>query len=229
MHELTVPFEAATKAALSFENPLAQSTLLGEVARSLARQGHWDKAFENIAQIPNRAEKRSTLRDLALENIRANTLNQLPCLVKTMLEADPTSGPVVGRLAMSLLENEHRLIAPATMIHGVVCPRADVPPGVERIQLALELLQLPSEPFDSLKLFCLFVENVNEAFADDFALLFGVGYARQVAVEFRFGINADDMQTKMLIVFQHVFKFIFAQQSVVNENTGQVSADGFIQ
>ncbi len=129
MDELSAPLKAAADAALGMENPLARSALLGEVAKSQARLGFWDDVFESATKIPNRAEKRGVLRDLALGCIESGGIEPLPRLLKAMVETDPASGPVVGRLAMSLMDGDA--------------------PGADRIRMALELLRLTSKPFES--------------------------------------------------------------------------------
>lgn len=129
MNDRKAPLKAARDAATALENPLARSTLLAELARTEARLGYWDDAFESIEPIPNRAEKRGVLVGLALDAVESDRLEPLTRLLETLVRFDPAAGAVVGRMAMNLLDGEK--------------------PDENRIRLAVELLRLTPRPFDS--------------------------------------------------------------------------------
>lgn len=118
------PFETLRQAADAIPNLLARSTLLAELAKAQIDAGLFDEAFETIAEIPNRTEKRGVLLHLALDAIRDKRHAELFRLARMMLETDSKSGPTVGRLALDVLESGS-------------------------VEAALELLRIPEVPFDS--------------------------------------------------------------------------------
>ena len=71
---------------------------------------------------------------------------------------------------------------------------------------------------------CFFVKHVDEAFADNLALAFGVGHAGELAEKFLRGIHANHVETEALVVVKHVFKLVFAEHAVVHEYTGEIFA-----
>ena len=75
----------------------------------------------------------------------------------------------------------------------------------------------------------LLIEDLDEAAADDLALLLGVGDALQGAEELLPSIDPDDVQPQVLVVAQHALELALAQQAVVDEDTGEVLANGLVQ
>ena len=86
-----------------------------------------------------------------------------------------------------------------------------------------------TEPAYVVQLVRLLVEDVDEAPADDLTLLLGVGDAGQLAVELRLGVDADHVQSEMLVVAKHVLKLVFAKQAVVDEDARQAAAYGAVE
>ena len=68
-----------------------------------------------------------------------------------------------------------------------------------------------TEPAYVVQLVRLLVEDVDEAPADDLTLLLGVGDAGQFAVELRLGVDANHVQSEMLVIAEHVLKLVFAK------------------
>ena len=67
-----------------------------------------------------------------------------------------------------------------------------------------------TEPLDVLELVRLLIEDLDEAAADDLALLLGVGDALQGAEELVPSIDADDVQPQVLVVAQHALELALA-------------------
>ncbi len=85
------------------------------------------------------------------------------------------------------------------------------------------------EEFSAVDVVGVFLEDVDEKPADDFALGFRVGLAIKLAKE-QFAFVCVD-QRDVVVVAEHLddfVGFIFAQQAVVNEDAGQLVADGFV-
>ena len=74
----------------------------------------------------------------------------------------------------------------------------------------------------------LFVKHIDKTFADDLTFLFRFADTRQFLIEFLFGVDSDHVQSQVFVIFQHVFKFILAQQAVVDEDASQVLADSLV-
>lgn len=118
------PFETVRQAADSLANPLARSTLLAELAKAQVDAGAFDDALTTVDVIPNRMEKRKILLHLALDAVRDGRRTDLFRLARRMLETDSQAGPVVGRLALDVLESGE-------------------------VDAAMELLRIAETPFDS--------------------------------------------------------------------------------
>ena len=71
----------------------------------------------------------------------------------------------------------------------------------------------------------LFVKHIDKTFADDLTFLFRFADTCQFLIEFLFGV---DVQSQVFVIFQHVFKFILAQQAVIDEDASQVLADSLV-
>ena len=71
------------------------------------------------------------------------------------------------------------------------------------------------------------LEDGDEFFADDLALLLGVFDLGELAEEEVGGVNGVDVEAKLAAqVLLHFLKFVFAQDSVVDEDAGELVADG---
>ena len=67
-----------------------------------------------------------------------------------------------------------------------------------------------TEPLDVLELVRLLIEDLDEAAADDLALLLGVGDALQGAEELVPSIDSDDVQPQVLVVAQDALELALA-------------------
>ena len=85
------------------------------------------------------------------------------------------------------------------------------------------------EPARSLYLLCLLVEDLYEVAAYDLALALGVGDAGKVGVEALAGVDATNVETHVLIGGEHVGELVLAEQAVVDEDAGEVGADGAVE
>src|ERR1700712_3104187 len=83
---------------------------------------------------------------------------------------------------------------------------------------------------DVVQLGRLGIEYVDEGAADDLALLLWIALAGQVAKELLFGVGADDLDAHVLGEHgHHLLTFVQAQQTVVDEDAGQLITDGLVQ
>ena len=85
------------------------------------------------------------------------------------------------------------------------------------------------EPFHIFYFMGFFVEDIDEALADNLAFAFRLGDAGEFGEEFFACIDADYVQTQALIVAQHVFELVFAKHTVVDENAGEIVADSAVE
>ena len=85
------------------------------------------------------------------------------------------------------------------------------------------------QPFSVGNLLRLGVEHLHKVAANDFTLLFRIGHTLKVGKEFLAGINANHIQSQSLIVAEHLLELVFAEHTVVHENTGQVFADSLVE
>ena len=83
----------------------------------------------------------------------------------------------------------------------------------------------PACAFDLLRLS---VEHIDKGGADGFALGLWVGDPFQLFEEQRPRMNTYDIQAHFLVGIEHFFKFVFAQESIVNKNAGQVLPYRFV-
>ena len=73
------------------------------------------------------------------------------------------------------------------------------------------------------------VEDGDEFPADDLPLRFRIGDAGQLAQEAIGCVDSDQIQSQLLAqVLLNFGEFVFAQDSIVDEDTGQPRADGFV-
>ncbi len=106
MSQCFSPFESALGAARNFSNPLARSLVLVELAKTQFAAISPDSAWTAIEEIPNRAEKKGVLLDLALDCVQHGPSALLPDLLRRLVAVDPNSSTTAGRLALSLLERD---------------------------------------------------------------------------------------------------------------------------
>ena len=86
------------------------------------------------------------------------------------------------------------------------------------------------QPLDAVEFLGFAVEDVDESLADDFAFLFGVGYAFESLVEVLFGVHSYHVEAHVGgVAAQHVLELVVAQQAVVHEDAGEVFADGAVK
>src|SRR5213594_1758107 len=74
------------------------------------------------------------------------------------------------------------------------------------------------------------LEDLDEGFADDFAFALGIGYAAQLFQEERRSVLVLELDVKVAAEdLLHDFRFAGAEQPVVDENAGELVADGLVQ
>ena len=85
------------------------------------------------------------------------------------------------------------------------------------------------QPLGAFLLAGLVLEHFHEFTADDLALGFGIGHAGQLAHELGGRVDVDDLDAHVLGEGLHdLFAFVQAQQAVVDENAGELVADGLV-
>ena len=86
------------------------------------------------------------------------------------------------------------------------------------------------QPASVRQLLGLGLEDLDKLATDDLALGFRIGNAPQVAHELRGGIDVDDLDAKVTGKgLHHLLAFVQAQEAVVDEDAGQLVADGTVQ
>ncbi len=211
------PFDAAQEAARSFSNPLARSLVLAELAKARFASESLDAALKTIAEIPNRAEKKAVLIDLALECVEKNEIAPLAELLRQLVVTDPNSASTAGRLALSLLEQK-----------------------TPNSAAALSLLETVADPFDSDRDRYAFFEklivvsgmdgaealqNLSQTFTDE-------NYrdgARLALVKFFAANNAEreaeHLATQFALPRRRSWAFFeLAKQAAAEKNTARVAA-----
>ena len=75
-----------------------------------------------------------------------------------------------------------------------------------------------------------FIEHLDKGIANNFTLGFRIRYTFQLAQEQVLSVGTDHFNAHVLgeHVHHHI-AFVLTQQTIVNENTGQLIADGFVQ
>ncbi len=73
------------------------------------------------------------------------------------------------------------------------------------------------------------VKHVYETFANNLAFALGICDTSQFAEKFLRSIHSYDVETKALIVVEHILELIFAEHAVVHEYTGQILAYSLVQ
>ena len=124
-----------------------------------------------------------------------------------------------------LAELEVHLLGQAA---DVVVALDDLARDVETLD-AVGIDRALGEPLRTRLLLGLGIEDLDEVAADDLALLLGVGDASEVGEELLGGIDTDDVETKTLVVLHNVAELILAEHAVIDEDAGEVLADGFVE
>ena len=85
------------------------------------------------------------------------------------------------------------------------------------------------EPLGLRELGSFFLEDFHEFAADDLALLFGVGDARERVHEAVHGVDDHELEAHVLFEgFADLFAFVLAKEAVVDEDAGELLADGAV-
>ena len=74
-----------------------------------------------------------------------------------------------------------------------------------------------------------FVEGLYEQSADHLSFGFRLGYAGQLVQEGIGSVGTNHIQAHVLVGGHHVAVFVFAEQAVVHENTGELMANRLVQ
>ena len=86
------------------------------------------------------------------------------------------------------------------------------------------------EEIDAADLFRFPFKDADKFFADDLALSLGIGDALKLGVEGFVGIYADEVEVvgaAFAKYCRHFVGFVFPQEAVIDENAGELTADGF--
>ena len=86
-----------------------------------------------------------------------------------------------------------------------------------------------TKPFGICNLLSLSVEDIHKTFADDFAFLLRLFHASEFDIEFFFGVNTYHIETEALVIVKDVLELVFAEETVVNENTSQILANRLVE
>ena len=73
------------------------------------------------------------------------------------------------------------------------------------------------------------IEDIDEAGADNLTFGFGIFHSGQFGEEFFARIHTDHVQSETFVVLHHRVKLVFAEQTVVDENTSEAISDGFVE
>ena len=85
------------------------------------------------------------------------------------------------------------------------------------------------QEFGAAELLSLFLEDFDEQAPDDLALGFGIGLAFELAEEFLRRIDMDQRDIKLIAEHgDDLFAFVQAHQAVIDIDTGELIADGFV-
>ena len=85
------------------------------------------------------------------------------------------------------------------------------------------------EPLGGRELGGFFLEDLDEDAADDLALLFRIGDAGEFVHEAVDGIDDDELEAHVLFErFTDLFALVLAKEAVVDEDAGELLADGAV-
>ena len=85
------------------------------------------------------------------------------------------------------------------------------------------------QPAGTLDLLSLRVEHIDKRRADGFALGFRVGDTLKFLQEQRSRMDADYVESHLLVGIQDIFELILTEQSVIHKDAGQILPDGFVE
>ena len=73
------------------------------------------------------------------------------------------------------------------------------------------------------------IEYIDKTGADDLTFAFRIFHAGQLSEEFFARIHSNHIQTEAFIVFHYRVELIFAEQTVIHEDTGEPIADSLVE
>ena len=85
------------------------------------------------------------------------------------------------------------------------------------------------EPLGAFYFLSFGFEHVDEACTDDLSLALGFADTSQFAIELFGGIDSHHIETEALVVAKHVGELVLAEKSVIDEDAGEVLADGTVE
>src|ERR1035437_8387478 len=85
-----------------------------------------------------------------------------------------------------------------------------------------------SEPFNILNFMRFAVKNLDKIPTNNFSFLLRFSNTFQVSKKFFPCLHANYIQSKVLIRLYDLLKFVFAEQSIIYKNTGNVLPNGFM-
>ncbi|MDR1485085.1 MAG: hypothetical protein LBT09_09715 [Planctomycetaceae bacterium] len=115
------PFTIAVETAGKLRTPMASVGILSAVAAAQIDAGLIDDAFITVAKIPSQSDQRSLLINTAINAANNKNPKIIPRLIKKLIELDPESSVIAGRLAQTLLDNNEPETA-LNIIHSVNNP-----------------------------------------------------------------------------------------------------------
>ena len=86
-----------------------------------------------------------------------------------------------------------------------------------------------TQPFCIRYLLCFLIEYLDKIATNNLSFLLWVSHTRKIAIETSLRIHAYHIETKALIVAEHIFELIFAKQSVINKDTCELTADSTVE
>ncbi|MDR2763102.1 MAG: hypothetical protein LBB88_10900 [Planctomycetaceae bacterium] len=98
-------FSIAIEAAFKLKTPMASAGILNAVASAQLDAGLLDDAFITIDKFSVFSERRSFLLNSAINAANKKESEKVFCLLQKLIEIDPESSAVAGRLAQMFLEN----------------------------------------------------------------------------------------------------------------------------
>ncbi|MDR0871079.1 MAG: hypothetical protein LBN39_09845 [Planctomycetaceae bacterium] len=118
------PLTIAAEAAEQFSNPLAKSAILAAVAEAHFAAEQFDEMFAAADAVPNRAEKKGLLVNLASDytNVKPFLPNKVILkIISALIKLDAKNESAAGRFALTLLDKEN-VDAALALINSVKKP-----------------------------------------------------------------------------------------------------------
>ena len=86
-----------------------------------------------------------------------------------------------------------------------------------------------AKPFCIGNLLSFLIEYLDEVTTDNLTFLFWVSHTSEVAIEALFSVHTNHIEAEALVVAEHVFKLVFAEQTMVHKDTCELVANSAIK